>query len=194
MQVQIHAKNMTVKPPLREYIEKKVEKLDRYLPNIVEAKVDLRTQRQKSGGDRAVMQLTVRNQRGTILRVEDKSQADMKAAVDIVLDKMYRRIRSYKGKQRRKGGERFAELEPELAAAELLPGEAEDAAATDETKMDVVRRKIVPVHPMTEEEAIEQMELLGHDFFMFLNATTNTVCVTYLREEGNYGLLEPDFS
>ncbi|MBN1964713.1 MAG: ribosome-associated translation inhibitor RaiA [Anaerolineae bacterium] len=193
MEVQIHAKNMEIQPPLRDYIQKKTERLDRYLPNIIEARLDLRTQRQKQGGDRAIMQLTVRDQRGTILRVEDKSQNDLKAAVDVVLDKMYRRIRTYKGKQRRKGGERFAELEPEMAAAEMVPGEAEYAAQEeDESKLEVVRRKVIPVRPMTEDEAVEQMELLGHDFFMFLNSTTNTICVAYLREEGNYGILEPD--
>ena len=111
MEVQIHAKNVDVKPHVREHIEKKTSKLDRYLPNIVDAQIDLTVQRQKQGGERAIAQLTVRDQRGTILRAEDKSQGDLIAAVDIVLDKMYRRIRSYKGKQRRRGGERFAELE-----------------------------------------------------------------------------------
>jgi putative sigma-54 modulation protein len=191
MEVQIHARNVDIKPQLREHIEKKTSKLDRYLPNIVDAQIDLTVQRQKQGGERAFAQLTIRDRRGTILRAEDKSQSDLIAAVDIVLDKMYRRIRSYKGKQRRRGGERFAELEPELAAAEPVPGEV---AEEMEEKLQIVRRKVVQVTPMGEDEAIEQMELLGHDFFVFLNKDTNEISVAYLREDGNYGILQPEIA
>ncbi len=189
MEVQIRTRNVELKPRLRDHIEKKTGKLDRYLPNIVDAQIDLALERQKQGGERAVAQLTVRDRRGTILRAEDKSQADIFAAVDIVLDKMYRRIRSYKGKKQRHGGERYAELEPELAAAEPVPGEK--PIEPDEEKAEVVRRKVVRVTPMTEEEAIEQMELLGHDFFIFLTKDSHEISVAYLREDGNYGILEP---
>ena len=192
MEVQIHARNVKVTPRLREYIEKKAGKLDRYLPNIVSVQFDITKQRQKQGGERAIAQLTVRHQRGTILRAEDKSQSDMFAAIDLVLDKMYRRIQRYKGKRRRRGGDRFAELEPELAAAEPVPGEQSASTDEEEPKMEIVRRKVVEVTPMTEEEAIEQMELLGHDFFVFLNAQTDSICVAYLREDGNYGILQPE--
>ncbi len=189
MEVQIRTKNVELKPRLRDHIEKKTGKLDRYLPNIVEAQIDIALERQKQGGERAVAQLTVRDRRGTILRAEDKSQADIFAAVDIVLDKMYRRIRSYKGKKQRHGGDRFAELEPELAAAEPVPGEK--PLGIDEEKVEIVRRKVVRVTPMSEEEAIEQMELLGHDFFVFLNKENHEISVAYLREDGNYGILQP---
>jgi len=141
--------NVELKPLRRDHIEKKTGKLDRYLPNIVEAQIDIALERQKQGGERAVAQLTVRDRRGTILRAEDKSQADIFAAVDLVLDKM------------------------------------------DEEKVEIVRRKVVRVTPMTEEEAIEQMELLGHDFFVFLNKENHEISVAYLREDGNYGILQP---
>jgi putative sigma-54 modulation protein len=189
MKVQIHAKNMNLKPQLREHIERKVSKLDRYLPSIVDVRVDLSTQRQKQGDDRAIAQITVRDQRGTILRAEDKSQSDMLAAVDMGLDKMYRRIQKYKGKRRRRTGVRFAELEPELAAAELVPGETGEEI---EEKMEIVRRKVIEVAPMSEEDAIEQMELLGHDFFVFINEKTEQFNIAYLREDGNYGILLPE--
>lgn len=189
MEVQIHAKNMELKAPVRDYVEKKLSKLDRYMPNIVEARIDLTTERQKRGGERAVAQLTVRDRRGTILRAEDKSQDDMYAAVDLVLDKMYRRMRSYKGKRRRRGGDRFAELEPELAMAEPVPGEV--PADYDDEKIEVVRRKDIDLTPMSEVEAIEQMELLGHNFFIFLNHETNEINIAYAREDGNYGILRP---
>lgn len=189
MEVQIHARNVEIQPRLREHVEKKLSKLDRYMPNIVEARVDLASERQKRGGERAVAQLTVRDRRGTILRAEDKSQNDIFAAIDVVLDKMYRRIRSYKGKQQRRTGDRFAELEPALAAAEPVPGEtAEDYV---DEKIEIVRRKDIIVTPMNEIEAIEQMELLGHDFFVFLNSETGEINITYLREDGNFGVLRP---
>lgn len=189
MEVQIHAKNVEIQPRLREHVEKKLGKLDRYMPNIVEARIDLASERQKRGGDRAVAQLTVRDRRGTILRAEDKSQNDLYAAIDVVLDKMYRRIRSYKGRQQRRAGDRYAELEPALAAAEPVPGEtAEDYA---EEKIEIVRRKDILVTPMSEIEAIEQMELLGHDFFVFMNSETSEINVAYLREDGNFGVLRP---
>ncbi|GAB4571854.1 MAG: ribosome-associated translation inhibitor RaiA [Anaerolineae bacterium] len=189
MEVQIHARNVDVNPRLREHIEKKLGKLDRYMPSLIEARVDLATERQKRGGERAIAQLTVRDRRGTILRAEDKSQSDMLAAIDVVLDKMYRRIRSYKGKRRRRVGARFAELEPELAMAEPVPGEPAEEEV--EEKIEIVRRKDIDLTPMSEEEAIEQMELLGHDFFVFLNKETNDINVAYLREDGNYGILRP---
>ncbi len=190
MEVQTRTKNVNVTPRLQDYIDKKVSKLDRYLPGIMDVKLDLATEHRKQGGDRAVAQLTVRNRRGIILRAEDKSQDDVFAAIDLVLDKMYRQIRSYKGKRRRRGGEKFAELEPELAAAEPVPGE--EAADQLEPKMEIVRRKSIQLLPMSEEEAIEQMELLGHDFFVFFDAETSLVSVLYRREDGNYGILEPE--
>ena len=163
MEVQIHAKNVEMKPPLREHVEKKLSKLDRYMPNIVEARIDLAAERQKRGGERA--------------------------AIDLVLGKMYRRIRSYKGKRRRRGGDRFAELEPELAMAEPVPGESPEDY--EDEKIEVVRRKDIVVSPMSEIEAIEQMELLGHDFFVFLNKDSAELNIAYAREDGNYGILRP---
>jgi putative sigma-54 modulation protein len=100
---------------------------------------------------------------------------------------MYRQISRYKGKRRRRAGNRFETLEPELAAAEAVPIEQEEAEETAE----IVRRKQIELVPMTEEEAIDQMELLGHDFFVFYNANSGAVNVLYRREGGGYGLLEP---
>ncbi len=187
MQIQIHSRNLTVNERLQDYVEKKLNKLDKYLPHIAEIQVDLSHEHQRRGGERAIAQLTVRNERGTILRSEDKKQADIFAAVDVAVDKMYRQISRYKGKRRRKAGDRFETLEPELASAEALPIEAED---TDEL-VDILRRKEIELTPMNEEEAIDQMELLGHDFFVFYNADSGTINVLYRREGGGFGLLQP---
>jgi putative sigma-54 modulation protein len=190
MQIQISGRsNVDVTERLRSYAEKKVGRLDRYLPYITDLSLELSQERHRNGGDKAVAQLTVRDQRGTILRAEDKSQSDIFAAIDLVVDKIYRQISRYKGKKRRRAGERFADVEPELAAAEEIP-DFEDTEDSD-LIAQIVRRKHIELVPMSEEEAIDQMELLGHDFFVFYNANTGTTNVLYRRKGGDYGLLEP---
>jgi putative sigma-54 modulation protein len=190
MEIQIHAHNITVNDRLQDYVEKKLNKLDTYLPQIAEVKVDLSQEHPRSGAEHAVAQLTVRNQRGTILRAEEKKQADIFVAVDMVVEKMYRQISRYKGKHRRRAGERFAVLEPDLAAASPLPGETEADQADEQVA--VVRRKQVDLAPMSEEEAIDQLELLGHNFFIFYNAQNGMINVLYRRDEGGFGLLQPN--
>lgn len=191
MDLKIHARNVDVTPRLQEHVEKKVSKLDRYLPNIVDVRVDLAIERRKQGTDQCIAQLTLRNARGVILRAEEKKQSDIYAALDIALDRMYRQIERYKGKRKRRGN-RFAVTEAELEAMEPVPLN-EGVEEVDE-KTAIVRRKRVPLIPMSEEEAIDQMELLGHNFFVFYNAETAQIGVLYRREDGNYGVLEPDMS
>jgi putative sigma-54 modulation protein len=189
MELKIHARNVDVTPRLQEHVEKKVSKLDRYLPNIQELRVDLAIERRKQGMDQCIAQLTLRNTRGVILRAEEKKQPDIYAALDVALDKMYRQIERYKGKRKRRGAGRFYESEQTLAAVETVPGA--EMEEEEEEKTAIVRRKTVTLVPMSEEEAIDQMELLGHNFFVFLNAETARVGVLYRREDGNYGVLEP---
>ena len=191
MELRIHARNVDVTPRLQEHVEKKVSKLDRYLPNIQEVRVDLAIERRKQGMDQCIAQLTLRNTRGVILRAEEKRQPDIYAALDVALDKMYRQIQRYKGKRKRRGGGRFYESATELEAMEPVPVPVGEDSDEDE-KTAVVRRKRIDLIPMSEEEAIDQMELLGHDFFIFYNAETARLGVLYRREDGNYGVLEPE--
>jgi putative sigma-54 modulation protein len=187
MQIQIHGRNVDVTEKVRDYAEKKLGRLDRYLPNITNLNLELAQEHHRQGGDRAVAQLTVRDKRGGVLRAEDKSQNDIFAAVDMVVDKIYRQISRYKGKKRRRAGDRFDSEEAELASAEAVPGEDE---ILDEPE-EIVRRKRIEMVPMSEQEAMDQMELLGHDFFVFYNAEIGTFCVIYRRKDGNFGLIEP---
>jgi len=189
MELKIHARNLDVTPRLQEHVEKKISRLDRYMPNIQDVRVDLAVERRKQGTDQAIAQLTLRNTRGVILRSEEKKQTDVYAALDMALDKMYRQIHRYKGKRKRRGT-RFVAQEAELAAMEPLPSEA-GVGDEDEEKAVIVRRKEVALIPMNEEEAIDQMELLGHSFFIFYNGDTARIGVLYRREDGNYGVLEP---
>ncbi len=186
MNIHLHAKNFELGERLRSYAEKKLARLDRYLPHITQVTLELSEEHRRSG-NKSIAQLTVRDRRGTILRAEERSEADAFAAIDAVVDKMYRQISRYKGKRRRRAGDKFELLEPELAAAEIPEGITEEEEPTPQ----IVRRKQIEVLPMTEEEAIDQMELLGHDFFMFFNAETRTINVLYRRKEGNFGLLQP---
>ncbi|MGQ9850210.1 MAG: ribosome hibernation-promoting factor, HPF/YfiA family [Aggregatilineaceae bacterium] len=189
MELRIHTRNVDVTPRLQEHVEKKVSKLDRYLPNIQEVRVDLAIERRKQGMDQCIAQLTLRNTRGVILRAEEKKQPDIYAALDVALDKMYRQIERYKGKRKRRAAGRFYETEQTLLGVEAVPGT--ESEEEEEEKTAIVRRKTVTLVPMSEEEAIDQMELLGHNFFVFLNAETAKVGVLYRREDGNYGVLEP---
>jgi putative sigma-54 modulation protein len=177
MQLLITGKNVEVTDWLRAYIEKKIGKLDRYLPTIIEARVELLVQETKSAKDRQRVQVTVRDN-GTLLRAEEKS-ADMFASIDAVLDKMYRQIARYK--ERRQDRRTAGEAPP----IQVTPEE-------DDVRLpEIVRVKRFRVTPMSPDEAVEQMELLGHDFYVFQNPDGDQLSVLYRRHDGNYGLLEP---
>ncbi|MFP4322142.1 MAG: ribosome hibernation-promoting factor, HPF/YfiA family [Anaerolineales bacterium] len=193
MRVHIHGKNMQVSQRLEDYGNKKLSKLERYMPNIVEAQLDLRIEKQK-GKEQPIAQVTVRNSRGVVLRAEDKKQEDFFAAIDIAIDKLHKQISRYKGKSKRrqkgKGADIWSEIEWDTV--EALPPELEYVDDYDsEPKQQVIRRKVVTLTPMSEVEAIDQMELLGHDFFLFYNGEEDTMNVLYRREDGQYGVLTP---
>jgi putative sigma-54 modulation protein len=188
--VLIQGDDLTITPDLKDYVEKKVSRLDHYLPSINEARVELAEEKSaRSASDREVAQLTVMA-RGVVLRAEERNE-DIFAAVDAVLDKMQRQIERYKGKRRRQRvsagvGALAAEEEAE-ERAELAEEMSEEPAGT------VARRKRFTLTPMDEAEAIEQMRLLGHEeFFVFYNTDTNRVNVLYRRKNGDYGLIDPE--
>jgi len=179
MKIVIQGRNVEITDRLRGYVEKKVNRLIRYLPTIDEARMELTVHRARSAQDRQVAQLTVRN-RGTILRAEERS-SDLSTSIDAVLDKMYRQIMRYKGKRYR-GRAKARQVEELLEEMELYAEEPHH----------IVRVKRFPTPPMDEEEAIEQMELLGHDFFVFFNAESGEINVLYRRRDGDYGLIIPE--
>jgi putative sigma-54 modulation protein len=186
--VAINGHDVNVSTKLKEYIEKKVGKLDHYLPEINEARVDLSAQRTaRDADDRQVAQITVRS-RGTLLRSEERT-GDMFSAVDLALEKMQRQIERYKTKRRRGRGD-GADLGEASLEAEA---ELEEPATGTEPMPKIVRRKNFQITPMTEAEAIEQMALLQHDnFFIFYNADTARINVLYTRKDGSLGLIEPE--
>ena len=196
MEMTIHSQNLRITEALEEYARKKLEKLDRYLPNISDVRLDLERERTRRGEDRAVAQITVRHRRGAILRAEERvdgvEQDDLIAALNLALDKMYRRIERFKGKRSLEGRERFSATVEEMSTAEAVPDtEVTDEDLPAEETAELNRRKEVLITAMTEDEAIEQMELLGHSFFLFFNDGTGSVNVVYKRQNGGYGVLIP---
>lgn len=188
MELTIHGQNINVTTRLRNYVEKKTGRLDRYMPNLEEVRVDLSLQKARNAVERQVAQVTIRDSRGTVLRAEEHSN-DIFAAVDAVVDKLYRQIQRYRGRRRRNWrsnqGEEMAFL------GEPLP--IDDVDDDDDNEGRIVRSKRFLLNPMPSEEAIEQMELLGHDFFVFFNSEVEAINVLYRRHDGNYGLLQPEF-
>ena len=182
MELIVKGKNVEVTDRLREYVEQKIGKLDRYLPSISEAWVELSSEETKAAQDRQVCQVTVRSN-GTILRAEERSD-DMFSAIDTVLDKMYRQIARYKGKRKNRWRGAGTTMEP----LPMSMGEIE----VEEEARNIVRVKRFPMTPMSPEEAVEQMELLGHDFFVFFNGEEGRINVLYRRKGGDYGLLQPE--
>jgi putative sigma-54 modulation protein len=185
--VVVNGRNIGVSDNVREYAERKMSKLDHYLPEINEVRVDIAVERTaKAADDRQVVQVTVPLKR-TLLRSEERS-GDIMTSIDAALDKLQRQIERYKTKQRRGRGNGVD------ASQAVLEADPEVEVDTDEpASPQIVRRKQFPIIPMTEEEAIEQMGLLEHtNFFIFFNAETAKLNVLYQRKDGNLGLIEPD--
>ncbi len=181
MDIQIKGHNLEVGDALRDYVERKVSKLDRFLPQTGEAQVDLSVENTRRAVQRQVAQITVRSASGVILRAEERS-GDMRQSIDASLDKMVGQIRRFKGKywaSSHEGGEEPAPV--------VEPEEDEDEEGTR-----IMRVKRFETRPMDADEAIEQMELLGHDFFLFYNMSTSNFSVVYKRHDGGYGLLLPE--
>ena len=190
MQLVLKGKNFVISDRIREYVEKKIGKLDRYLPAIDEARVEITQEKTKSAKDRNIVQVTLRAN-GTILRAEDRSEA-IYASIDAVSNKIHRQIARYKGKRidRWQGSKHKQWPDEEMPALE----EEVLTAIAEEQERTIVRTKQFMIDPMTEEEAIEQMELLGHSFFIFFNADLGRINVIYKRADHNYGLLDPQLS
>jgi putative sigma-54 modulation protein len=183
LEVEIYGRNLEINDRINDYATKKISKLDRYLGDIEEVRVDLAyVKSARSAADRQVAQITVRG-KGFILRSEERSD-DIFTALDSALDKMQRRIARFKGKRNRGRGD--GRSASEVAMTPVVEEEEMPAPA-------IVRRKRFSVAPMDEEEAIEQMSLLGHEsFFVFFNVESSSMNILYRRRDGTYGLIEPE--
>lgn len=173
----IVGKNIDVTPSLKETVENKLGKLERYFTPDTEIHVTLSVQREHQK-----IEVTI-PVKGNIIRSEQES-TDMYVSIDLVEEVIERQLRKYKNKlvAKHQEGNNFNK--------ELF--ETEETFDDDEVK--IVRTKKFGVKPMFPEDACVQMELLGHNFFVFSNAETDEVCVVYRRKDGTFGLIEPEFS
>ncbi len=183
LEVQVYGRNIEVTDRILDYSKKKVAKLDRFLSDIDEARVDLAyIKSARSAADRQVAQITVRG-KGYILRAEERSD-DVFTALDSAVEKLQRQMERFKGKRQKGRGDG-------KPASEVIPVSTDDEGEEDRSL--IVRRKKFVLTPMDELEALEQMKLLSHeDFFVFFNSVTNSVNVLYLRRDGLYGLIETE--
>ena len=196
MEVRIHGDGIRITDALDQYTRSKIDRLDRYLPNIAHIGVELAIIRTHRGADLAIAQITVRHARGAILRAEEKLNIEnrdtIRFAINKAVDKLHRQIDRFKRKRisrNQRIRDRYRATVAELDAAENAPGFDAIEPAPQVDPMDIVRRKTVEMMPMHEEEAVEQLELLDHNFYMFMNADTEEINVLYRRENGGYGLL-----
>lgn len=181
MKLQIIAKNnLEISETTKAYVEKKVGKLGRYLPTLNEGKVEISKEDTKLPEQRFSVQVTL-DSKGVLIRAQEKSK-DMRTAIDKVVDVLSKRIERYKGKL----------YDKKSRGVSLIRQGAAIEAEEIEAPKRVVKTKRFLVKPMPVDEAISQMELLGHDFFLFIDADTERLNLLYRRENGDYGLIEPE--
>jgi len=178
VRLQVKGKNVDVTDSLKDYALQKLGKLEKHLNDAARLELELQVEKNPSISANQVAEATVWT-KGPVLRARESS-SDMKASIDLLVDKLERQARRYRDKRRR-GHARGNHDQ----AVEGTP------VVADEDSPVIVKTKQFAVKPMTPEEAVLQLELIGHDFFVFQNAETNEVNVVYRRRDGNYGLIEP---
>ena len=180
MKYNVRGENIEVTPAIREYVEKKISKLERYFTEAPDAKVNvnLRFNQDKSSKVEVTIPLPQ-----LVLRAEE-TNIDMYAGIDLITDKLERQIRKHKTKVNRKFREKG---EPSFTFTATESPETRDL---DEEDLELVRTKRFDLKPMDSEEAILQMNMLGHSFYVFTNSDSNRTNVVYKRKDGRYGLIE----
>jgi len=178
-------RNLEVTDAMRQYAEDKLAKLDRFSDQIVDASVIMGYDTKQNAAAPAKVEVQVNLPNGMI-RAEERSQ-DTYAAIDLVVDKLERQLKRFKGRMIAKRNDPVAAPPPEIESAAATP---ESLAAAD-GEPTIVRTKRHVMRPMAPEDAAMQMEALGHSFFVFRNHDTDLISVIYLRQDGDYGLIEP---
>jgi putative sigma-54 modulation protein len=180
MRLQVKGRNLEVSEQIRTYAEEKLGKLERLVNDPTRVELELAVEKNPSIAANHIAEATIWT-KGPVLRAREAS-ADMKASIDQLVNKLERQVKRYREKRRvaprrhaRDGG----------LAIDVRPVEL------PEPDTSIVKTKQFSVTPMTPEEAVLQLELVGHDFFVFRNAETEIINVVYRRRDGDYGLIEP---
>jgi putative sigma-54 modulation protein len=178
MRLQVRGKNVEVSESVRSYAEQKLGKLDRHLHETTQVELELAVERNPAISANQVAEATIWT-KGPVLRAREAS-GDMRASIDQLTEKLLRQVKTYRERRSRRGGRPSANADAGGPTTML-----------DESEMQIVRTKQFVMKPMTAEEAVLQLELVGHDFFVFRNADSDDVNVVYRRRSGGYGLIEP---
>jgi putative sigma-54 modulation protein len=188
MDLVIKGKNMDVTEALRDYAQQKLSRITKIFDGIIDAQVEFNVIKNKSVQNDQIVEVTL-HLSGGVIRAEE-AKDNMYAAIDLVTDKVERQLRRFKGKHvgnfdrtKTSSGVLELELPVTVVSAEEFEEEAEHA--------QIVRNKQIDVKPMSAEEAARQMEMLGHDFYVFRNLDSKEINVLYHRRDGHYGLIEP---
>jgi putative sigma-54 modulation protein len=179
VRLQVKGKNVEVSDSIKSYALEKLGKLDKHLNDAARLELELHVERNPSIAQNQVAEATIWT-KGPVLRARESS-SDMRASIDLLVEKLERQARRYRDKRRRGPGRGNHDSTP----PEGIP------VVADEESPVIVKTKQFAVKPMTPEEAVLQLELVGHDFFVFQNADTSDVNVVYRRRDANYGLIEP---
>jgi putative sigma-54 modulation protein len=179
VRLQVKGKNVEVSDSLKTYAQEKLGKLEKHLNDAARLELELAVEKNPSIAENQIAEGTIWT-KGPVLRARESSP-DMRASIDLLVEKLERQARRYRDKRRRSS----ARGSSGAVAAETIPVVAEEESPV------IVKTKQFAVKPMTPEEAVLQLELIGHDFFVFQNADTTDLNVVYRRRDGNYGLIEP---
>ncbi|UUX32938.1 ribosome hibernation-promoting factor, HPF/YfiA family [Fundicoccus culcitae] len=184
----VRGENIEVTKAIRDYAEKKVAKLERFFEDVPDATayVNLKVYPDKTAKAEVTIPLSF-----LVLRAEETTP-DLYASIDFVVDKLERQVRKYKTKINRKSREKgYSGISngANLEAAEAA-NQAPTTTATTEPELEIVRSKRINLKPMDSEEAVLQMNMLGHDFFIYTDAETMDISIVYRRKDGRYGLIE----
>lgn len=192
MELHIRSVDIAMTDELRSYAERRIEKLARLLDRAEDAQLEVRRRPQRTGGEITSVQVTIRAGRH-LLRAEEEAHEATKA-IDQAVDKMARQVRRF---HERRTDRQATKPERSESVADLLPVDAVEETDFEDNGYSVpriARTKRFVMKPMPADEAIEQMELLGHDFFLFFNSDESQVNVVYRRKDGSYGLIVPEFA
>ena len=179
MRLQVKGKNLEVSDSIRAYAEKKLSKLDRQLHDLTQVELELAVERNPSIAANQAAEATIWT-KGPVLRAREAT-TDMKASIDQLTEKLLRQVKHYRDKRTRRSSRHAGNGESQGG----IP------AVAYETEPQIVKTKQFVMEPMSAEEAVLQLELIGHDFYVFQNAESNGVNVVYRRRDGGYGLIEP---
>jgi putative sigma-54 modulation protein len=183
MQLHVKGKNVEVSDSIREYAESKLRKLERQLADPTKVELELTVEKNPSIAASHVAEATIWT-KGPTLRARE-SASDVRASIDLLVDKLERQVTRYREKRHRHGHHQHARANGAAPALDATP-----VVAGEEGPL-IVKTKQFTVKPMSAEEAVLQLELVGHDFFVFRSDETDEVNVVYRRADGNYGLIEP---